>query len=503
MSEHGSPWLAGLDAPSWPSLEGELETDFVVVGAGISGLTVASLLAKDGSTVAVLEGNQVGRGTTGHTTGKITSQHGLIYRDLIDRHGEEKAAAYARANEAAIRQVERTVEELGVDCSFQRLPAYVYTTDPDRKGDLEAESGAAQVLGLPASLTTDIDLPFPVEMAVRFDDQALFDVGPYLMALATRLTSGTGQIFEGSRAVGISENGDRVTVRTTGGRVTARTAVVTTLIPFMDRSGFFARMTPSRGYGAAAVLDSGGLTGMHINVDSPTRSTRPWETDRGAGIVVVGEDHAVGDKRARPARWGELERWARDHFDVGSFEYRWSSQDFITVDRLPYVGRAPLMRNTYVATGFGKWGLSNATAAAGLIADLISGTDNDLADVLTANRVGDARTVGQTTMLNLHVARRLVGDRVQRLVAPALDTLDRGEGGLVRSGGDTIAAYRDPDDNLHCVSPTCTHLGCTVKWNHAEKSWDCPCHGSRFDIDGAVLDGPATKPLPRLDVERG
>jgi glycine/D-amino acid oxidase-like deaminating enzyme/nitrite reductase/ring-hydroxylating ferredoxin subunit len=503
MSEHESPWLAGLDAPSWPRLEAELDTDFVVVGAGITGLTVASLLAGDGSTVAVLEANRVGRGTTGHTTGKVTSQHGLIYRELVDRHGEERAAVYARANEEAIRHVEKTVEELGVDCSFRRLPAYVYTTDPRRKGDLEAESAVARSLGLPASLTTDIDLPFSVEMAVRFDDQALFDVGPYLMGLARRLSSGSGLVFESSRALRISEKGKRVTVQTGSGRVTARKAVVATLIPFMDRSGFFARMKPSRAYGIAAVLDSGGITGMHINADSPTRSTRPWDTDGGAGIVVVGEAHSAGHRRARPGRWGELERWARDHFDVGSFEYRWSSQDFETVDRLPYVGRAPLMRNTYVATGFRKWGLSNATVAAQIIADLVAGRDSDQADLFAATRVGDARALARTSLLNLYVASRFVGDRVQRLVAPSIHTLERGEGGLVRADGDTVAAYRDLEDNLHCLSPTCTHLGCTVDWNHAEKSWDCPCHGSRFDVDGAILDGPATEPLPRVDVERG
>ena len=503
MSQHGSPWLSGLDRPSWPPLEGELEADFVVVGAGISGLTVASLLARDGSTVAVLEADRLGGGTSGHTTGKITSQHGLIYRELVERHGEERAGAYARANQEAVHQIEKTVEDLEVDCSFRHLPAFIYTTDPRRRDDLEAECAAARGLGLPASLTTDIDLPFPVEIAVRFDDQALFDAGPYLIALARSLSSGAGLVFEGTRAVGISETGQRVIVQTESGRVTARKAVVTTLIPFMDRSGFFARMKPSRAYGVAAVLDSGGISGMHINVDRPTRSTRPWDTDRGAGVVVVGEDHSVGHRRARPGRWGELERWARKHFDVGSFEYRWSSQDFETIDRIPYVGRAPLMRRTYVATGFRKWGLTNATAGAHTIADLLAGAPSDRADIFDATRLGDLRAVGRASLLNLYVANRFVKDRFERLFAPSIDRLERGEGALVRVDGAAVAAYRDPDDKLHSVSPTCTHLGCTVAWNHAEKSWDCPCHGSRFDPDGEVLNGPATRPLRRVELERG
>ena len=503
MSQHGSPWLAGLDPPSWPPLEGELEADFVVVGAGISGLTVASLLARDGSTVAILEADRVGGGTSGHTTGKITSQHGLIYRELVDRHGEERPAAYARANQEAIRQIEKTVEELDVDCSFRRLPAFLYTTDPRRREDLEAECAAARGLGLPASLTTDIDLPFPVEMAVRFDDQALFDAGPYLIALARSLSSGSGLVFERSRAVGISERDQRVIVQTESGRVTARTAVVTTLIPFMDRSGFFARMKPSRAYGVAAALESGGISGIHINVDHPTRSTRPWDTDSGAGVIVVGEDHSVGHRRARPGRWGELERWAREHFDVRSFEYRWSSQDFETIDRIPYVGRAPLMRRTYVATGFRKWGLTNATAGAHIIADLVAGAGSDRAGIFDATRLGDLRAVGRASLLNLNVANRFVKDRFGRLFARSIDRLERGEGALVRADGAAVAAYRDPDDTLHTVSPTCTHLGCTVEWNHAEKSWDCPCHGSRFDVDGGILNGPATKPLRRVELERG
>jgi glycine/D-amino acid oxidase-like deaminating enzyme/nitrite reductase/ring-hydroxylating ferredoxin subunit len=502
MSEHESPWLASLDPPSWPALDGDFEADFVVVGAGIAGLTVASLLSGDGSSVAVLEGDRVGRGTTGHTTGKVTSQHGLIYRELVDRHGEERAAAYAQANEEAIRHVAETVETLDVDCSFRRLPAYVYTTEPRRGLDLEAECAAAQVLGLPASLTTDIDLPFPVELAIRFDDQALFDVGPYLMALARDLSSGSGVIFEGSRVVGISEAGNGVTVQTATGRVSARRAIVTSLIPFMDRSGLFARMKPSRAYGVAAVLGTGGITGMHINADTPTRSTRPWDTDRGSGIVIVGEDHSVGHRRARPGRWGELERWARQHFDVESFEYRWSSQDFATVDRIPYAGRAPLMKKTFVATGFAKWGLSNAIAAAHIISDLATGAENDRAGVFAPTRRGGARSLTRTLLLNLNVANRFVSDRLGRLSAPSIDTLQAGEGGLVRAEGGAVAAYRDPDDNLHCLSPTCTHLGCTVKWNHAEKSWDCPCHGSRFDVDGEVLSGPATEPLPRVEVDR-
>jgi len=503
MSEHESPWLAGVDPPSWSTLESDIEVDFVVVGAGIFGLTMAYLLRGNGSRVAVVEAGRIGDGTSGHTTGKITSQHGLIYRELLDRHGEKRVLSYARANQQAISQIEETINSLGVDCSFERLPAYLYTRDPRRRRDLEAEQSAAEGLGLPANLTTDIDLPFPIELAIRFDDQAVFDIGPYLVALAQDISSDTGLIFENTRALGIAETADEVTVRTASGQVTASHAIVATLIPFMDRSGFFARMKPSRAYGVAAVLNDDRITGMHINVDSPTRSTRPWSRGNDSGVVVVGENHSVGHRKARPGRWGELERWTRTHFDVESFEYRWSAQDYRSVDQIPYVGRAPLMKRTYVATGFRKWGITNATAAAHMIADLLGGRENDWIAAFDPTRLGDMRTLAQTSLLNLNVAGRFVKGRVQRLLAPSVEDLDLGEGGLVRAKGMTVAAYRGPGGDLHGVSPTCTHLGCTIRWNHAEKSWDCPCHGSRFDVDGTVLNGPATGPLEQIELELG
>jgi glycine/D-amino acid oxidase-like deaminating enzyme/nitrite reductase/ring-hydroxylating ferredoxin subunit len=494
MSEHSSPWLVD-SAPSWPALKGEIDVDFVIVGGGIAGLTTASLLHRSGSRVAVVEARRVGHGTTGHTTGKVTSQHGLVYQSLIERHGEQAARAYAAANQQAIGEIETNVQRLGVDCSFERLPAYVYTRDPRRREDFELEHAATTQLGLPASLTTHIDLPFSVESAIRFDDQAMFDTGPYVLALAREVGSGPGMVFENTRAVAISESTDRVTVQTESGEVNARNAIVATLAPFMDRSGFFARMKPSRSYGVAAILKDGGISGMHINVDSPTRSTRPWRQDGGAGIVVVGEAHSVGHRRARPRRWGDLESWARQHFDVDSFEYRWSAQDFESVDQMPYVGRAPFMRRTYVATGFRKWGLTNATAAAHVIADLLTGQDNEWVEAYDPTRVGDIHTLGRASLLNLGVANEFVRGHLLRLFAPSVANLKPGEGRLVRDDGITVAAYRDPDGDLHCLSPTCTHLGCTVKWNRAEKSWDCPCHGSRFSVEGEVLNGPATAPL--------
>jgi glycine/D-amino acid oxidase-like deaminating enzyme/nitrite reductase/ring-hydroxylating ferredoxin subunit len=500
VSEHRSVWLATSDRPTFPALTEEIEVDVAVVGAGITGLTTALLLQRDGARVAVVEADRVGSGTTGYTTGKVTSQHSVTYDELIRIHGEERARLYADANQQAVEVVASLVEETGADCRFERAPAYVYAETADEASGLWAEHAAAVRLGLPASLTTEIDLPFPVTGALRFDDQAHLHTGRYVAALATAVVEGGGRIFEQTRATGISERPEHALVHTPGGDVRAEQVVVATLLPFVDRGGFFARARPSRSYGIAARLGGDAPAGMHINMGSPTRSTRPWiEGDR-RGLIVVGESHPTGEGEQTPARWGELERWARQHFDVESFEYRWSSQDYVTVDDVPFVGRSPRAARTLVATGFRKWGLTNGTAAAQILADIVAGRDNPWLPAFDATRIGGARAIRKLIEDNVGVAGRFVGDRLARLHPGPVEGLQPGEGGVVDIDGDAVGAYRDAAGEVHAVKLTCTHLGCTVRWNAAETSWDCPCHGSRFSADGTVLNGPAVRPLDRVDV---
>jgi len=501
MSTHRSVWLATAEQPSFPALEQNVDVDVAVVGGGITGLTTALLLQRDGARVALIEADRVGSGTTGATTGKVTAQHTLTYAALIDKHGEAKAAQYAQANQQAIDTVERLAVETAADCQFERAASFVYTQRPDDRDQLEAEHAAALRLGLPAVLTTDIDLPFPIELALRFDHQAHFHPARYIAALARTFAGNGAQIFEHTRATDVDERLDHAIVRTPGGDVRAGHVVLATLLPFVDLGGFFAKASPSRAYGVAARLRSDPPAGMHINVGSPTRSTRPWVDGDRRGLIVVGENHPTGHGEVGPGKWGELERWAREHFEVESFEYRWSAQDYTTVDDVPYVGRSPRMTRTFVATGFKKWGLTNGTAAAQILADLIAGRDNPWIEAFDATRIGDADTVKKLVEQNLHVGKRFVKDRVARLGAGSVAHLEPGDGGMVDIDGDTVGAYRDATGAVHAVSITCTHMGCTLHWNGAETSWDCPCHGSRFATDGGVLNGPAVEPLEHIHVD--
>jgi len=502
MSERTSVWLATADLPTFAPLDRDLDVDVVVVGAGITGLTTALLLQQRGARVAVVEALGISARSTGRTTGKLSSQHGMTYAQLRDDAGEDVARTYAQANQEAIATIERLAAETGADCDLVRAPSYLYALDPDEVPSLQDEAEAARAAGLPSSFTTETDLPFEVAGAVRFDDQAHFHSGRYTAALARALAAGGATVVTGTRAMGVEEDDDGATVQTEHGSVRARHVVIATLVPFLDRGGFFARMRPKRAYGVAALLESPPPAGMHMNVDGPTRSTRPWLVDgEPRGLIVVGEDHETGHDDPSPASFGNLERWAREHFPVASFEHRWSAQDFYPADSRPYIGRSPRTRHVHVATGFRKWGLTGGTVAAEIITALVHGEDHPWHHAFDATRIGDANAIKELIKDNLHVGARFVGDRLARLRADSIEHLEPGQGGIVEADGDTVGAYRRPDGSICAVSATCTHLGCSLKWNAAETSWDCPCHGSRFDTDGAVIDGPAVRPLDVVEVE--
>ncbi|HET9547052.1 MAG TPA: FAD-dependent oxidoreductase [Desertimonas sp.] len=501
MVAHASVWIPRAGAPSFPSLSGDVATDVVVVGAGISGLTTAVLLQRAGHDVVVVDMHRVATGTTGHTTGKVTSQHGLIYARLVAEHGEEKARMYGEANEAGLAMVAELAAEASADCDLTRSPAYVYTTDDSRVTDVEREATVAARLGLPAVLADPAEVPFEhVRAAVRFHDQLHLDAYRYCTALATSIVAGGGAVYEQSRATRVRERSDQVVVETDHGSIRANHAVIATLLPFVDAGGFFARARASRAYGLAARLRSPAPAGMFITAEQPTRSARPWLAGGPNGIIVVGEEHETGSDPDTEIHYQRLEEWARTTFDIGSIDYTWSAQDYTTVDHIPYAGRQPLRRRTWVATGYRKWGLSNATAAAIVLAASIDGQSHPWRSLFEPSRVGGHRAVARLVRDNLKVGGHLIGDWLGRLRTQRVDSLTPGQGGIVRHNGTIIGAYRDEAGAVHGVSLTCTHLGCTVRWNVAETTWDCPCHGSRFDRDGTVLQGPAVRDLRRFDV---
>ncbi len=489
------------EAPQFHELHGDLETDVVVVGAGIAGLTAAALLKADGRRVVVIDAGRVAAGVTGYTTAKLTVLHGLIFDDLISAFGEEGAGKYANANLAGMATVADLAVRHAIDCDLERRPAYTYTTDAAMVDKITAEVAAAQRLGLVAEATTATDLPYPVEAAIRVDDQAQFHPRRYCLGLAGAVDGAvTSAVFERTRALSIDDEGDRCTVETDHGTITAEFVIQATHLPFSDTGGFFARSHPMRSYALSARLDGPVPQGMYLSVDSPSRSVRSARMNGEEVVILGGEGHKVGQDPDTRQRYAALEEWSRAQFPISSIDYRWSAQDYVPVDHVPFVGPvSPGRDRVLVATGFKKWGMSNGSAAGVMLADRIAGRENPYADFFDTNRLNPKQSVKELVKENANVVKRFVSDRLRTETRSVAD-LAPGEAAVLVEGAERVAAYRDDAGTVHAVSPVCTHMGCTVTWNTAETTWDCPCHGSRFTCDGEVIQGPAVKDLEPREV---
>ena len=489
-------------ATSYPSLDRDIAVDVAVLGGGIAGLTTALLLERDGANVAVIEASRVAAGATGYTTAKVSSQHGVHYESVESSFGTEGARTYGESNQAALEWMGGLIDERGIDCDWRRKPSYAYGASEEERVQLAREAAAAQRAGLPAEYTAETELPWQEHGAVRFADQAEFHPRKYLLPLAEALN---GPVYESTRAMAVADGVPSRVTTEAGHTITADHVVVATGFPFTDRGAFFARMHPERSYCIAVRATGQVPQGMYISAGSPTRSLRTAPDGRGGELLLVGgEGHKVGQSDGpETERYAELERFAREHFDVTSVDYRWSTQDNMPVDGVPFVGKAtPLSKRLWVATGFLKWGMTNGTVAAMILADRIAGRENPWAGLYDSSRIKPLASASEFVKENLNVAKHFFGDHLSRPDVRSADDLAPGEGGLVRDGTRKLAAYRDDDGGLHVLSSVCTHLGCQVVWNPAERSWDCPCHGSRFHWDGTVLQGPAVKglepkPLPR------
>jgi glycine/D-amino acid oxidase-like deaminating enzyme/nitrite reductase/ring-hydroxylating ferredoxin subunit len=495
VSSTHSLWLATAPPSDYPQLDGDLEVDVAVIGGGIAGLTTALLLRDDGARVAVLEAGRVGRGVTGCTTAKVSALQSTIYSTIVRRHDQQTAAVYAEASQAGVERIAALATERSIDCDLQRRDAYTYAARPDQRAKVKQEADATRAAGLPIEFVDQPDLPFPTSGAVRLADQLEIHPVHYVQGLAAAVAGDGSFVFEQTRAERVVE-GSPCEVHTQSGVVRAEHVVVASHFPYLDRGGYFARLKPERSYCIAARLASGSPPrGMSISAGTPTRSVR----SAGDLLIVGGEGHPTGTKDATTERFERLADFAHDHWDVAEVTHRWSAQDPTHYDHLPLIGPYhPRAKRLWVSAAFMKWGFATATFGAMILADRIAGRGNPWAAAFSPNRLSP-RSLHEVGEVGGKFVLDTVADRVRPAQARTAADVPVGDGRVVADGLGKKGVYRAADGSLHAVSLRCTHMGCLVRYNSAERSWDCPCHGSRFDVDGAVLEGPAVKPLRRRD----
>ncbi len=483
-----SIWTKKAHSAERFAFSGRKKVQTAVVGGGMAGILTAFYLKEAGREALVLEASHVGSGQTGGTTAKVTAQHGACYSRLIRELGEEKAGLYAAANRRAVEEYRRLVRVKSMDCGWQECAACCYSTmDGDgMRMELEAE----RRLGFTVSYVTETELPFLVAGAVRMEGQACFSPLRFLHALAGEL-----EIYENTPVEKVErmENGNTL-LQVPGGCVEAEQVVFATHFPMLKLPGvYFARLHQERSY-VLALSGAGAVEDMYIGAEENTWSVRGVRGEgKEEGLLLLGGcGHRTGGSTG--GRYDNLREAARRFWPECREEARWSAQDCMTLDSVPYIGRlSPSQPGWYVATGFGKWGMSHSMAAALLLRDLIAGRDNPWEAVYTPRRFGGESAAALFRNAGCTV-KGLLG---KRGAGPEkhVEELLPGEGQILRYGDGRIGVYRDEEGVLHLVRARCPHMGCELAWNPDEKSWDCPCHGSRFGYDGRVLDGPAAEPI--------
>jgi glycine/D-amino acid oxidase-like deaminating enzyme/nitrite reductase/ring-hydroxylating ferredoxin subunit len=494
-----SIWMTTADVPLEQPLARDTSADVCIVGAGIAGLTIAYCLTKEGHSVAVVDDGPVAGGETGRTTAHLVNAVDDRYSELERLHGRESARLVAESHTAAIDLIERIVGEESIACDFSRLDGYLFVPPGDDRSQLDHELDAAHRAGL-GDVTKVARAPltaFDTGPALLFPRQGQFHILRYLRGLAAAIERRGGHIYTQTHAAEF-HGGTGAHVVTDRGIVSARSIVVATNTPVNDLVTIHTKQAPYRTYVVGARVPRQSVPQMLLwDTPDPYHYVRIQSEGTNDVLIVGGEDHKTGQEDDGALRFARLEDWTRQRFpQVHAFDYRWSGQVMEPVDALAFIGRNPGDdANVYIVTGDSGNGMTHGTLAGILITDLIAGRDNAWARVYDPARVTvDVESVKQFVKENVNVAVQY-----KDLVTPG-DLNDPaqiapGQGAVMRRGASKVAIARGEDGVVREVSAVCTHLGCIVRWNSTEQTWDCPCHGSRFAIDGHVINGPAIAPL--------
>lgn len=531
-------------------LNQDIETDICIIGGGLTGLSVAYYLEQYKIKNVILEKDRICHRTSGFSTAKITSQHDLFYKYLIDSKGKEIAQKYYEANEEAIAEIERIIEKENIDCDFKKQSAYVFTQSINDVQKIKDEVEAVKQIGGIANYieAQDIELnklgketnipkneidssmeqilPIKALCAIEFPNQAQFNPYKYALALAEKCTKGSTQIYENSKVIDIrtedsnEESGEisleefinKVKNNITkekqrpnyiielehGRTIKAKHIVIATKYPIINFPGYyFLKMYQSTSNVIAIEPKEKPIKGMYINSENPTISIRTVE-DNGENLVLIaGFDHKTGAKIDLENSYKYLEKIAKSLYPNCEKRYQWNTEDCISLDKIPYIGSfSNIMQNVYVATGYKKWGITTSNIAARMIVDEIMGKEVKYKDVFKATRLEPIKNIKEVGNMLKQTVNSLVIEKLE-MPKETLEQIQTDEGKIVDVEGKKVGIYKDNRGEIFAVKPVCMHLGCELSWNNLDKTWDCPCHGSRYNYKGELIYGPSVKNLEK------
>lgn len=509
-----SSWIE--NKKEYPKLTEDRAEDIVIIGGGLSGLTTAYYLGKAGKKVVVLEKDKICNHTSGNTTAKITSQHGLFYSYLLQSVGKEAAQQYLESNEKAIKNIAKIIEEEKIECDFEWQDAYVFTQSKQDVEKIKKEVQALEYLNFPCEFVENIEIPIKEKQkeedknhiniqkkvlgAIKFKNQAQFNPCLYAQGLANKIEESGSKIYENSKVIDIKKEGKNYLVITEESTIKAKTIVIASHYPIINAPGFyFMKMYQDTSYLIAVETKEPLFEGMYINSEVPTVSFRTAKYGDKRLLLVGGMNHKTGAKIDLQNSYKRLEEVAKQIYPDSKVLYYWNTEDCISLDKIPYIGEfSNLWPNVYVATGYKKWGMTSSNVAANIITDKILGRENPYEEVYKSTRLKPIKNYEELGNMLKEVSYSALINKLEKIDEYIKD-VKQNEGKIVEVEGKKVGVYRNEEGKAYIVKPYCTHLGCELSWNNLDKTWDCPCHGSRFTYEGKSIYDPAIKDLEKLN----
>ena len=498
-----SYWINSIDRPNFKKIDNNYHTDVCIVGAGICGLSIAYYLCKNNLKVIIIDKDFIGQKVSGNTTAKITFQHNLIYDYLINSFGIDFARGYFEANKNAISNIKKIIEIENIDCDFEDQSNYVYALSEDELPKIHNEVKALNSIEPScAHFVENCNLPFKTYGAIETAHQAQFNPVKYMLGLSNYITSCGGHIFNNSLATDVKKIDTGYEVFVNDFSIKSKYVVMACHYPFINFPGFyFSKMYQSTSYILGIDTNSPLFNGMYINPSEPTFSFRTAISGNKRILLIAGGDHKTGyAPDNNKTGYKVLEDMALRLYPDCKILYKWNSRDCITLDKVPYIGEfSKFTPNMFVATGFNKWGMTSSNVAACIISDKILNRQNKYSHVFNSTRFEPVKNRQELKNMVSQVFKSYTSYRIH-IPPEELSNIKNDNGGIIKINGSSVGIYKDSNGSVFAVNPTCTHLGCLLTWNNLDKTWDCPCHGSRFDFHGKNIYDPAFKNLQKLEL---